>query len=64
MGSLAIVLILSAIAGLIGYSTFDATSLESSVQAKSTMCASNLTSHLGETLEDLVQYAAPFVEPP
>ena len=34
VGSLALVLVLSAIAGLIGYATFDATSLENSARAK------------------------------
>jgi signal transduction histidine kinase len=43
MGSLALVLILSAIAGVIGYATFDSSSLENSARAKSTMYASNLT---------------------
>jgi len=46
MGSLALVLILSAIAGLIGYATFDGTSLENSARAKATMYASNLTQQL------------------
>ena len=46
MGSLALVFILSAIAGLIGYATFDSSSLEASMRAKSTMYASNLTSQL------------------
>jgi signal transduction histidine kinase len=46
MGSLALVFILSAVAGLIGYATFDDTSLEGSVQAKATMYASNITSQL------------------
>ncbi len=46
MGSLALVLVLSAIAGFIGYVTFDATSLENSARAKSTMFATNLTSQL------------------
>jgi signal transduction histidine kinase len=43
MGSLALVLVLSAIAGVIGYATFDSSSLENSARAKSTMYASNLT---------------------
>jgi signal transduction histidine kinase len=46
MGSLALVLILSAIAGVIGYATFDGTSLENSARAKSTMYAANLTANL------------------
>jgi signal transduction histidine kinase len=46
MGSLALVLILSTIAGIIGYATFDGTSLENSVRAKSTMYAANLTANL------------------
>jgi signal transduction histidine kinase len=46
MGSLALVLILSAIAGVIGYATFDGTSLENSTRAKATMYAANLTANL------------------
>ena len=46
MGSLALVLLLSAIAGVIGYATFDSTSLENSARAKTTMYASNLTQQL------------------
>jgi len=46
MGSLALVLLLSAIAGVIGYATFDSSSLENSARAKSTMYASNLTQQL------------------
>ncbi len=46
MGSLALVFILSAFAGVVGYATFDGSSLEASVRAKSTMYASNLTSQL------------------
>ncbi len=46
VGSLALVLVLSAIAGLIGYATFDATSLENSARAKAMMYGSNLTSEL------------------
>ena len=46
MGQLALVFILSAVAGVVGYATFDGTSLENSVRAKSTMYASNLTAQL------------------
>ncbi|HEV7610093.1 MAG TPA: ATP-binding protein [Steroidobacteraceae bacterium] len=46
MGSLALVFILSAVAGIVGYATFDSSSLEASAQAKATMYASNLTSQL------------------
>ena len=46
MGSLALVFILSGIAGVLGYATFDATSLENSARAKSTMYSSNLSSEL------------------
>jgi signal transduction histidine kinase len=46
MGSLALVFILSAVAGLVGYATFDSSTLEASLRAKSTMYASNLTSQL------------------
>ena len=52
MGSLALVFILSAIAGVVGYATFDATSLENSARAKSTMYASNLTSQLYGAVAD------------
>jgi signal transduction histidine kinase len=46
MGSLALVFVLSAIAGVIGYATFDSSQLESGVRAKSGMYASNLASSL------------------
>jgi signal transduction histidine kinase len=46
MGSLALVFILSAVAGLIGYATFDGTALETSIRAKSALYASNLTQQL------------------
>jgi signal transduction histidine kinase len=46
MGSLALVFILSAIAGIAGYATFDGSSLEASARAKATMYASNLTAQL------------------
>ena len=46
MGSLALVFILSAIAGLVGYATFDSSTLDASIRAKSTMYASNLASQL------------------
>jgi signal transduction histidine kinase len=46
MGSLALVLLLSAIAGVIGYATFDSTSLENSTRAKTAMYVSNLTQQL------------------
>ena len=46
MGSLALVFILSAIAGVIGYFTFDATSLEAGVRTKAAVYASNLNSQL------------------
>jgi signal transduction histidine kinase len=46
MGSLALVLILSSIAGIVGYATFDGSSLEASVRAKATMYSSNLISQL------------------
>jgi signal transduction histidine kinase len=44
MGSLALVFILSAIAGLVGYAAFDATSLEKGVASKASVYASTLTS--------------------
>jgi signal transduction histidine kinase len=43
MGSLALVFFLSAVAGLVGYLTFDATSLEKGVVAKSNVYASTLS---------------------
>jgi len=46
MGSLALVLILSTVAGLMGYLTFDGKSLENSVRTKATMYATNLTQQL------------------
>ena len=46
MGSLALVLVLSTIAGLLGYATFDGRSLENSVRAKASMYATNLTQQL------------------
>jgi signal transduction histidine kinase len=46
MGSLALVFILSAIAGVVGYVTYDASSLQASVHAKATMYTSNLTAQL------------------
>ena len=46
MGSLALVFILSAIAGIVGYATFDSSSLENSARAKATMYTSNLTAQL------------------
>jgi len=46
MGSLALVLVLSAIAGIIGFATFDDSQLETSIRAKSNLYASNLSSSL------------------
>jgi signal transduction histidine kinase len=46
MGSLALVLILSGIAGIIGYATFDARILQSSVEAKAGVYATNLAAQL------------------
>ena len=46
MGSLALVLILSAIAGIIGYTTFDARNLQTSVEAKAGVYATNLAAQL------------------
>jgi signal transduction histidine kinase/uncharacterized membrane protein affecting hemolysin expression len=43
MGSLALVLILSTIAGIVGYVTFDSSTLETSVAAKINVYASNLS---------------------
>jgi signal transduction histidine kinase len=46
MGSLALVLILSAIAGIIGYVTFDARNLQTSVEAKAGVYSTNLAAQL------------------
>jgi signal transduction histidine kinase len=46
MGSLALVFILSSLAGLAGFATFDSTILEGNLRAKSTMYAANLQSQL------------------
>ena len=46
MGSLALVLVLSTLAGVLGYATFDGKSLENSARAKATMYAANLTQQL------------------
>jgi len=64
MGSLALVFILSAIAGTVGYATFDATSLENSVRAKATMYASNLSTQLyGPIAVNDVSYAEEVIAP-
>jgi signal transduction histidine kinase len=46
MGSLALVFVLSLIAGIIGYATFDSRTLDSSIRAKSAMYSTNLASQL------------------
>ncbi len=46
MGSFALVFILSTIAGVVGYATFDSTSLDESARAKATMYTANLTQQL------------------
>jgi signal transduction histidine kinase/uncharacterized membrane protein affecting hemolysin expression len=46
MGSLALVLVLSAVAGIIGYATFDSSQLENGMRAKSNMYATTLASNL------------------
>jgi signal transduction histidine kinase len=46
MGSLALVIILSALAGLVGYFTYDSSTLEKSVQAKAGVYASTLAAQL------------------
>jgi signal transduction histidine kinase len=57
MGSLALVLLLSAIAGVIGYATFDSSTLENGLRAKSTVYATNLTQQLygAVAMNDLMQ---------
>ncbi len=46
MGSLALVLVLSALAGIIGYVNFDARNLQTSVEAKASVYATNLAAQL------------------
>src|SRR5262245_3167322 len=46
MGSLALVFILSAIAGIVGYATYDPSALEESTRGKATMYAANLAAQL------------------
>src|SRR3954451_9461278 len=46
MGSLALVLVLSMIAGIVGYATFDSSTLENNIRAKSHMYSSNMVSTL------------------
>jgi signal transduction histidine kinase len=46
MGSLALVFILSAVAGLVGYATYDSSTLEKSVEAKASVYASTLSSQI------------------
>jgi PAS domain S-box-containing protein len=46
MGSLALVLILSALAGVVGYTSFNPRSLQTSVEAKASVYATNLASQL------------------
>ena len=46
MGSLALVFVLSAIAGILGYATYDSTNLDNGIRAKATMYMANLTSQL------------------
>ena len=54
MGSLALVVILSAIAGLVGYLAYDTTTLEKSVQAKAGVYSTNMAAqlHAAVSLED------------
>jgi signal transduction histidine kinase len=46
MGSLALVFVLSAVAGIVGYATFDPSTLEASVKAKAGVYSANLTASL------------------
>lgn len=46
MGSLALVFILSAVAGLVGYATFDSSTLETSAKSKASVYASTLGSQI------------------
>ena len=57
MGSLALVLVLSAVAGVIGYASYDSTTLENGLRAKSTVYATNLTQQLygAVAMNDLMQ---------
>ena len=50
MGSLALVFILSTVAGIIGYATFDSSTLEKSVAAKANVYASTLSSQIVDVM--------------
>jgi len=64
MGSLALVFVLSAIAGIVGYATFDGSKLETSLQAKSNMYVTNLASQLyGAVATNDVAAAADAIDP-
>jgi signal transduction histidine kinase len=64
MGSLALVLVLSVLAGIIGYATFDGSPLVQTARAKATMYSSNLTSQLyGAVAEGDVVLAERAIEP-
>src|ERR1043165_2510093 len=57
MGSLALVLVLSAIAGIVGHANFHRTALENGLRAKSTVHAPNLAQQLygAVSMNDIVQ---------
>jgi len=63
MGSLALVFILSAVAGIVGFATFDSSTLEKSVAAKASVYASTLSSQLVNAViaEDAAQARAVLV---
>jgi signal transduction histidine kinase/uncharacterized membrane protein affecting hemolysin expression len=50
MGSLALVIVLSAIAGFMGYVTYDSTNLEKSVEAKAGVYATNMAARLHSSI--------------
>ena len=64
MGSLALVCILSVIAGVIGYATFDGASLENTMKSKSNMYATSMSSQLGGAMvAGDAQFAQAVIEP-
>jgi signal transduction histidine kinase len=64
MGSLALVFVLSAIAGIVGFATFDGSKLETSLRTKSVVYANNLASELyGAVAASDVAYASEVIDP-
>jgi signal transduction histidine kinase len=64
MGSLALVFVLSAVAGLVGYATFDSSTLENSVRAKAGVYAANISAQLeGVVIYDDPRLAEAVIHP-